>query len=226
MERTNFSWLFSGILLLLILEPAIQTWRPEFAAVLEGVLTSLLLVGIWSLRPIRGSFLLALGLAAVHLVSLTLFLSGGSWAWNLVSDLSLLAFCVLSAVLAIRSVLSHGNIDVNHLMGALSVYLLLGVIWVILFEILRTFDSSALGNVAAAPGQPGATGELLYFSYVTLTTLGYGDVTPASPLARSLAMLEAVTGQLFLAVLVANLVGRIVARPSDRMTAPGRSAGS
>ncbi len=102
----------------------------------------------------------------------------------------------------------------NHLMGALSVYLLLGVIWALLFALLRLFDGSALANVTGAPGQPGATGELLYFSYVTLTTLGYGDVAPSSPLARSLAILEAVNGQLFLAVLIASLIGRI-GRPAN-----------
>ena len=70
----------------------------------------------------------------------------------------------------------------------------------------------------AGGGHDEMTRELFYYSYVTLTTLGYGDIGPVSPVARSLVTLEAVVGQLYLVVLVASLVGMFLAdrtRPSD-----------
>lgn len=209
LERNNFAWLFCGILLLLVLAPILQQGGLASSAALEGAFTSLLLVGVWSLRSTRRWFFVAIGLAAANLVVLAIFLASANEFWLLCSTLTLLAFCVLCAILPIRFIISHRNIDLNHLMGALSVYLLLGVIWALLFVILRYFDPGALLNVSSPPGNPGEMRELLYYSYVTLTTLGYGDVTPASPLARNLSVLEAVFGQLFLAVMIASLVGRI-----------------
>ena len=145
---------------------------------------------------------------ALDLVAVTLYARGGGLVWYLASGLCVLTFCVLCAALATRFILANREIDWNHLMGASSVYLLLGVIWTVLFAVARLVDPNALTNVTVAPGEPGEVGQLLYFSFVTLTTLGYGDVTPVSSLARNLVVLEAVVGQLFVAVLIASLIGR------------------
>ena len=215
-EGANFAWLFWGILSLLVLQPLAQTGVPGIAASLEAAFTSLLLLGIWSLRPFRRWFIVALGLLAVDLLAVALHFTTKSPAWPLVSSISLLAFCVLSATLTMRFILSQTRVDRNQILGAASVYLLLGVIWALLYGILCTFDTSALANVAAQSGGRSSGGELLYFSYVTLTTLGYGDVTPVSPIAKNLALLEAVIGQLFLAVLIAGLVGRLASPGESR----------
>ena len=96
------------------------------------------------------------------------------------------------------------------LFGAVCGYLLLGIIWSVLYAAVETgypgsFQVAATpeGRAASAPDR--AT--LTYFSFITLATVGYGDVTPATPLARTLAWMEAVAGQFYLAVLVAGLVG-------------------
>ncbi len=209
MERSNFAWLFCGILLLLVLGPILQQAHLATPVAMQAAFASLLLVGAWSLRSTQRWFFVAIGLGMVNLVSLAIFLASGSEIWSLLSTLSLIGFCVLCAILSIRFIFSHKVIDLNHVMGALSVYLLLGVIWALLFSILRRFDPGALSNIAWPSGHPQELRELLYFSYVTLTTLGYGDVTPAGPVARMLAVLEAVTGQLFIAVLIAGLIGRV-----------------
>jgi hypothetical protein len=209
MERTNFAWLFGGLLLLVVLEATPQTGGFATAAALEGAFLALLVLGVWSLRSFRGWFRVALGLVALDLVAVTLYVRGGGLVWYLASGLCVLAFCLLCAALATRFILANREIDWNHLMGASSVYLLLGVIWTVLFAIARLVDPNALTNVTVAPGEPGEVSQLLYFSFVTLTTLGYGDVTPVSPLARNLALLEAVFGQLFVAVLIASLIGRL-----------------
>jgi hypothetical protein len=220
MARANFAWLFCGILLLLVLQPAAQTGVPGIAASVQALFTSLLLLGIWSLRPFRHWFWVALGLLGINFLGVGLHYFVGGAAWSLLSSVSLLAFCIVSAVLTMRFILVQPKVDRNQLLGAASVYLLLGVIWALLFEIVRLFDPSAFTNVDSIAGRPGATGELLYFSYVTLTTLGYGDIAPTIPAAKNLVVLEAVIGQLFLAVLIAVLIGRL-AQPGQTFAAQG-----
>jgi lysylphosphatidylglycerol synthetase-like protein (DUF2156 family) len=101
----------------------------------------------------------------------------------------------------------------DALFGAVCGYLLLGIIWGLLYSAVETAAPGSF-RAPAPPSADGAgasappdRGTLSYYSFITLATVGYGDVTPVTPLARTLAWLEAVTGQFYLAVLVAGLVG-------------------
>ena len=97
----------------------------------------------------------------------------------------------------------------NRVVGALCIYLLLGVLWAVLFAFVELVEPTAFLDRGREVGGP--IEHFLYYSFVTLTTLGYGDITPVHPVARTLAYLEAVIGQLYIAVLIAGLVGRHVA---------------
>ncbi len=89
---------------------------------------------------------------------------------------------------------------------ALCTYILLGTVWTLFYAPAVELNPEAFSQPMDQPGStPGAM--LVYFSFVTLTTLGYGDISPVSYLARSLAIIEALTGTLFLAVLISRLVG-------------------
>jgi hypothetical protein len=96
------------------------------------------------------------------------------------------------------------------LFGALSLYLLIGLVFAITFTIVEFWQPGSLSLPGGASGaglsDPGQFSAISYFSFVTLTTLGYGDIWPRTPIARSLVTLEAVMGQLFLVVLIARLV--------------------
>lgn len=93
----------------------------------------------------------------------------------------------------------------------LCVYVLLGAVWALFYIPVVQLDPTAFAFAhAPVPGRESRA--LLYFSYVTLTTLGYGDTTPVSPLAQGLAAVEALTGVLYLAVLVSRLVGTYKSR--------------
>jgi len=94
---------------------------------------------------------------------------------------------------------------------ALCTYVLLGVLWVLFYIPVLLYDQNAF-VFANLPPDGDVMKEMTYFSYVTLTTLGYGDVAPVSPLARGLAVTEALTGVLFLAVLISRLVGSFARR--------------
>jgi hypothetical protein len=125
-----------------------------------------------------------------------------SWALGM-RLLSLLLFLVV----VLGQTLRAGPVTFHRIQGAVAAYLLLGVLWAHAFALLAHLRPGAFsGPVNVADGPRG----FLYYSFVTLTTVGYGDVLPLHPAARSLAMLEAVTGPLYLAILVARLVSLTV----------------
>ena len=90
------------------------------------------------------------------------------------------------------------------------VYLLLGIIWSTLYAMLAEYRQGAFHGLPDG-GWYENFPNLIYFSFITLTTAGYGDITPITPLAHFLAFMEAVIGQFYLAVLVASLVGSVIA---------------
>ncbi len=120
---------------------------------------------------------------------------GISDAWNAVVLLAVV-------VIIVDRVLRMGVVTVQSIFGALSAYLLVGLMFAAWF--------GAIGLLVPGPffahGQPATTETVQYFSFVTLTTLGYGDFTAVGSLGRAVAVIEALTGQIFLATLVARLV--------------------
>jgi hypothetical protein len=129
------------------------------------------------------------------------------------SLLSLLLFLVVVLGQTLRS----GPITFHRIQGAVAAYLLLGVIWAEAYALVALLHPGAFsGPLNLADGPRG----WFYFSFVTLTTVGYGDVLPVHPVARSLAILEAATGPLYLAILIARLVSLTVA--PGRETRPHR----
>jgi Ion channel len=108
---------------------------------------------------------------------------------------------LLAAGAALRSAMGATKVDAEHLYAALSAYLLAGIFFALFYWVLEQVRPGTF-----ATGGDFSRMSALYFSFVTLATLGYGDILPRSDVARGLAIVEGVGGQLFLAVLVARLV--------------------
>ena len=117
-----------------------------------------------------------------------------------------LIFFIAAAYNAARQVLMSDEIKTNIIVGALAIYLLLGLIWATLYELILIFFPLALNGINHVKGVSSFP-ETVYFSYVTLATLGYGDISPAMPLTMTLAYLEAIAGTFYLAIVVASLIG-------------------
>jgi hypothetical protein len=121
-------------------------------------------------------------------------------------NLMRLAFVLMLAVIVTTQVFRPGNVTIHRVQGAICVYLLAGLAWAYAFDILMALDHTAFHISENLNASRARTGLLRYFSFVTLTTLGYGDILPVSPIARSLATSEALFGQLYPAVMIARLV--------------------
>ena len=124
--------------------------------------------------------------------------------FHLCNDLFSLLFVGFLAGLILRQVLRPGPITSRRVQGSVAVYLLLGLLWAIWYELIEFLAPGSFGPLrhSGAASLP----ELAYFSYTTLTTLGLGPIVPMRPLARSLVILEGLVGQLFPVILIAGLV--------------------
>jgi hypothetical protein len=119
----------------------------------------------------------------------------------------LLIFVVLNTGtvgLMLKRILQAQIVDFDVLCSAVAVYLLIGVTWGLSYIVIDTLDPSAFEQLALSAWAGGT--DYLYFSFVTLTTLGYGDISPSGNFVRIWAVMEAVVGVLYLALLIARLV--------------------
>jgi multidrug transporter EmrE-like cation transporter len=158
----------------------------------------------------------------ILLIALPMF---GVRIWALFSDASvvMIAYAVLHGVFlgavllaCLSRVLDRSPVNQDKILGAICVYVLIAIIFSFVYEVIYILDSNAihLGVIHGDATTPQQFWVFTYFSFVTLTTLGYGDVFPITPVARSMATLEAVLGSLYLAILVARLVSLTDAVPT------------
>jgi voltage-gated potassium channel Kch len=156
-------------------------------------------------RPVARLFLVFLaGAVAVSLID---HFYERLWLSAFRSLLTMLATSLLGALLLAR-VMRDGRMNLNRIMGAVGSYLLIGIVFTQAYRLLAGFVPGAFAIGGSPADFDMISQKLSYFSFITLTSTGYGDITPVHPYARSLATMEALSGNLFLTVLVARLVGQ------------------
>jgi voltage-gated potassium channel Kch len=99
-----------------------------------------------------------------------------------------------------------GPIDWNKIVGAICIYLLMGLVWALSYLLIAQAIPNAFNGLEQLPWYNNFA-DAAYYSFVTLTTLGYGDISPVAPIARFLVYMEAIFGVFYMAILVASLVG-------------------
>jgi len=142
-------------------------------------------------------------------------------AVTIAAPLSSALFLAFTAGVVLKSIFFERRVTLDEILGGVIVYLLIGVIWAQLHHAVELAHPGAylLGEVALAATSSGADGDLvltfLYYSFTTLTTLGYGDIRPVTHAARVLSTSEALIGQLYVAILIARLVGSHISQRGD-----------
>ena len=134
-------------------------------------------------------------------------------------------FFVAVAGKIIRSIFTLRQLSLDSIFGTICGYLLLGIAWALTYAMMYAAnpESFQFGDLIRQQMELGdySRNVFIYYSFVTLTTVGYGDLTPLSIPARTVSWLEAITGQLYLAVLIAGLIGALVARNTARLRQEG-----
>ena len=201
--------LLAALIALLVVVPLVgHTSQPRPAV---DVLFSLVLVaGIAAASGRSGHLRIGAVLGAVALATRWAAYAIPHPAAGIVTLSSSLAFLGFTAWSVLSAVARERRVTADTVSGGICVYLLAGVTWALAYNLVDVVRPGSLGLPSGLPDP--STRDLLYFSFVTMTTLGYGDIVPVSPAARALAVGEAVFGQLFVAVFIARLVGLYSAR--------------
>jgi amino acid transporter len=142
---------------------------------------------------------------------------------DLVGTISWLVFILFVTLSQLRSVLKQREVTGETICMAVSVYLLLGLTWTFLYAFMFQLHPESFGGLATAtPGNPAQLIHIFpilgYFSLTTLSTIGFGDITPVTLQARYAAVAEGITGQFYMAILVARLVGLQMTRAAAQQT--------
>jgi hypothetical protein len=193
--------LIVGVFLFATIAPD-EAWAGSTLLLAQG---ATLVTALWTsgLRRVSTHAGLVIGAVAVALAAFYLA-TGGDVAAGVVA-VTTAAFVVLTIGTIAFGVTDQAAVNAQSVQGAICVYLLLGLFFVFLYGAVAYLGDGPF----FAQGEDGTRADRVYFSYVTLATLGYGDFTPAGAVGRSLAVVEALLGQLYLVTVVALVVSRI-----------------
>jgi hypothetical protein len=216
-EKDNFSYLLISLIFLLFSRACVDEFmtRSGLGQYLVVALTIISMsIGVWSIRSNRYAFNTGLGLVG-GILTITIIVGVLDMVQlESIHILLMLFFFLLTLKLASEQVLFSGKITSNSLIGSICIFLLLGLIWVMLYLLVAEFNPNAFSGIDQTSWKRNFP-DFIYFSFVTLTTLGFGDLLPLSPLARFLGYMESVVGVFYMAVVVSSLVG---ARLSESVT--------
>lgn len=207
--RTNL-WRFNLILLValfsLIFVAPLLDHLSRFVA--NSALIVVVLSGIYAADYRKHVFNILLAFGFLVLISMAIsFLFPDNRALNVIPFLLTVCSLVLSSIALIAHVSLAKTVEKSTVLCAINSYLLMGLTSSILFLLLDLVIPSSFSQIVAGPG---SLSNFVYFGFVTLSTLGYGDITPAEPLARSLAIFTALGGQLYLVIVIALIIGKFL----------------
>jgi len=206
-EKNNFIYLAGGLVLLLFIGSVLEFIPGDNGRriVQAGTIATLIITalgqkGHYTRLVVNIIFVLVMTLVVV--AGAVLDSAGFSYAHLIL----LLGFFIWMTWLLLYQVLFTGAVDGNKIVGAICIYMLLAMIWAMLYLLIAQALPGSFIGIPQAPWLENFYAAT-YFSFVTITTLGYGDILPVTPLARFLVTMEAIVGVFYMAIVVASLIG-------------------
>ena len=213
--KNNFVYLFFSLIIFLFSAAVVVEFPGSLGEDIFSVVTILMLaVSMKSLKTERTWTWTVYALITFFVLLTVLGKFFGHQAYIYLILILLLIFFIGSFASAAKQVLFVGDIDGNKIIGSLSLYLLLGLIWTVIYLLLLAMDPSAFSGVEAANWQQGFS-RIAYYSFVTLTTLGYGDILPTNHVAEFFVYMEAIIGVFYMAIIVSSLISLRLAALQD-----------
>lgn len=210
-DRGRYTTLLVAILLVILVSPHLQPGL-GFDLLLSLGFGFILIAAVFAISGNRVYLWVCwILLAAAASGNVLLLISPGP-LFAMVRVIPSAMFFLLVSMAFLRHILEAEEINVDRILGAVCVYLLLGIGWTVVFSTLELLHPGSFRipgeiPILVAERQEMLFGVFIYYSFVTMSTLGYGDIAPITPAARTFSILEAIMGQMYLAVIVATLVG-------------------
>jgi voltage-gated potassium channel len=211
--RQHYMILLVSLIVLLVLQPALNE-RLLGRLCMLLLFTATAIGGVYAATGSRRFLMAAVVLACASVLTSWLTLFVRSRGLLIANHATYIAFCAYLAVVILIHVSTVPTVTRDIVKGAVCAYLLFGIAWAILYSLIEYVQPGSFA-MPTLSGKPLPESFLtsrdltpfLYYSFVTLTTMGYGDITPASDAARMLSALEGILGIIYLAVVIAGLVG-------------------
>jgi len=219
-DRNKHTFLLIGLILLLVFSSFGQA-AVNGLRLLDVVLALVMISAVYSTSRRRPVFIAAAILALLGLGATSASYGVETPILSVASQVSYVLLFLLTCASILSDVFRSEQVTFDKINGAVCVYLLIGVVFAIIYSMVESLSPGSFREAGVAATASGedlvrviTARRFLYFSLVTLTTLGFGDITPLADGARVLTVLEAVLGQVYLTILVARLVGLHIAHAS------------
>ncbi len=214
--NNRLKYLTISMISLLVFHPFLEGGLAK-TIVLNVLISAVCVAGVFAVGSKRKNLIIAslVGLPWFVMTWVNMVAMPSSLIVVCIPAVFLTAFYLFTALLIFKFVLSSESVGQNALFGAVSVYLLVGGAFSMVYTVLEVLSPGSF-YVDSAHNLDRVLNEFdfLYLSYTTLTTLGYGDITPVTSSARMLTVFEAIVGVLYLAVIVGRLVGIYISQSS------------
>ena len=204
----RFGFLLVSILFMCLLRPFVEGYI-GLQALLALFMSAIVLSVIYAVSEQKRVFVIGLAIAIPTLIIKWSTFFVNISAVHLAADVIGVVFTAYATIIILSYVFIEKKISADVIFAAVSGYFLIGLMWAFVFSALEFLMP---GSFQGPQVEASRLSHAYYYSFTTLTTLGYGDITPVSAPARSFSFLEAIMGQLYIAILIAGLVGNYIAQ--------------
>ncbi len=211
--KNRFLYLLVFILMLIAILPLDEAIG-KFGVLLDLITTAILVSSIFAISKKRNQTVFGVLLAVPMFVFVWVLHFYKNTGLEILGTIFEVVFFAFIIVIILRHILIQDEVTGDLIAGAAVVYLLMGIIWTYAYRLIQIIHP---GSFFIAESQSLAnTAQFLYYSFVTMTTLGYGDIFPVTTAAKSCVILEALIGQLYLVIMVAWLVGVHISQSMEK----------